>query len=92
MSAKKSLVLAIRLARDRVLARERQAEGMPKGLVNPLSAGVFLRGGQGLLSCVPDLDVVLAVLDQLDLFQLERQPQHSRPSAHHKGWPEDIAN
>src|SRR6516225_2165748 len=39
---KKSLVLAIRLARDHVLAREGQAEGVAKGLVNPLSAGVLL--------------------------------------------------
>src|SRR6516162_9557904 len=67
---KKSLVLAIRLARDRVLARERQAEGVAKGLVNRFSAGVLLRGGQGSLSCVADLDMVLAALDQLDLVHV----------------------
>jgi hypothetical protein len=67
---KKSLIVAIRLAHDRVLARERQPEGVAKGLVNPLSAGVLLRGGQGLLSCVAGLDMTLAALDQLDVFHV----------------------
>ena len=67
---KKSLVLAIRVARDRDLARERQAEGVAKGLVNPFTAGVFLRGGQGLLPGVADVNVILAALDQLDLFHV----------------------
>src|SRR5271157_6395436 len=81
---KKSLVLAIRLACDRVLAQERQAERGAEGLLDQAAARLLLRGGQGLLSCEPDLDVILAALDQLDLVHVgDRRPEGAdiRPGA-----------